>query len=486
MIESKVTSSPSPSPPSSPADTHITGVPPSSPPAQGTASGHRERPDLLELAWRRKWRHIAAGALLAVAAVAIGSTLTPRFRAAAQLLVDPRDIKVLDNQLTPQADAQNIGITLVESQALVLASNRVLGEIVDKLKLAEDDEFNGRRVSPVRAVIARTMDRIGIAQATPSNDERTAALSTLQRQVRVRRLDRTYVLEATSTAESREKARTILETMLEAYLDDQARSRAEVARRMGQDLDAGVGSLRASLEAAERRLSTYMQQNELVGVRGQFVNEQQLADLNAQLVTARVEVSRLEARRNGAVAGGFDNLPEALASPTLRDLRASLARTSQQKAQLEAQMLPGHPAVRAMSENERKLVTMINAEVGRIREASDIEVARARNNERQLDRKLDELRAQLNRTNHAQIQLRELERDVEVNRNLYRQALTRTREAQEQGRLNTANVRVISQPLVERDRVFPPTLGFLAGFGFLLGALSSIGLLLARQLVRGR
>ncbi len=441
--------------------------------AQNLVAQNLVTTDLLAIAWNRKVRHAIVGVLAAMSLVGLGTMLPARYKATTQLLVDPRDIKVLDNQLTPQAEAQNIGVTLVESQVLVLQSESILHQVVDRLKLEQDDEFNGRRTSPIRSTLNRLLESSGVRRAGPSAEERLTALFNLQRFIRVRRLDRTYVIEASSSAESRDKARQILEALIATYLDDQAASRSDIARRTGQDLDAGVASLRKTLEGAERKLSTYMQQNNLIVARGQLVNEQQLADLNGQLVNARVDVSRLEARR-GAATGSFDNLPEALASPTLRDLRANLARVSQQKAAIEAHMLPGHPAVRTLADNERKILTMVNAEVGRIREASEIELRRARANERALEKKLGELRELSNKTNNAQVQLRELEREVEVNRNLYRAAVTRTREAHEQSRVNTTNVRVISAPTTDRDRIFPPPASFLAVFGFGLGALLSM------------
>ena len=440
---------------------------------RGAHTDGTDRPDLLAIAWSRKTRHVVLGLVGAMALVALGSLLGPRYKATAQLLVDPRDIRVTDNQITPQAEAQNIGVTLVESQVLVLQSEGVLRLVVERLKLAEDDEFNGRRASLLRSSIDRVLQAVGFQPAAASEEERITALYNLQRQFRVRRIDRTYVIEATATAQSREKARAVLDALIAAYLDDQAASRSDVARRTGQEIDSGVAALRATLESSERKLAAYMQQNNLVGARGQLVSEQQLADLNSQLINARVEVSRLEARR-GAASGGFEMLPEALASPTLRDLRASLARVSQQKASLETQMLPGHPAVRAVADNERKIMGMITAEVGRIREASEIELRRARANVTALERQLAELREVHNRTNNAQIQLRELERDVEVSRNLYRQAITRAREAQEQARVNTANVRVISAATPDRDRLFPPPTSFLAAFGLGLGMLLSM------------
>ncbi len=77
-------------------------------------------------------------------------------------------------------------------------------------------------------------------------------------------------------------------------------------------------------------------------------------------------------------------------------------------------------------------------------------------NEKALAVKLEGLKRDSMETSLASVRLREFEREVEASRAVYEAFLVRARETQEQERLDTANVRVISdaQPPIERN--WPP------------------------------
>jgi uncharacterized protein involved in exopolysaccharide biosynthesis len=59
--------------------------------------------DLVQLLWRRKIAIAAAALLCACVAVAIGKSLTPKYTASAQLYVDPRELQLVERELTPRA-----------------------------------------------------------------------------------------------------------------------------------------------------------------------------------------------------------------------------------------------------------------------------------------------------------------------------------------------------------------------------------------------
>ena len=465
--------------------------------APGVATMSRAAPavsDIVAMIRQRFWLIVGCGLLAAIATAAAGSMVRPTFKATAQLLVDPRDLKLLENQVTPSADAQTIGITLVESQAMVLGSDNVLGQVVAKLGLAADPEFNGTQAgilasltAPLKTLAARFLPAsFSRAQSDEAAEAKAAALTKLQRVVKIRRVDRTYVLEVSAAAQSRDTAKRILTTMIEGYIEDQTHARADVARRAGEDLDAGIAKLRENVDTWERKVAQHRADNNLVGARGVMVSEQQLSDINAQLITARVDAARLEAKLDATPkkASDYDQVPEAVASQPLRDLRAALARITQQKAALATQLLPNHPTMRGVVDNERQVLALIGAELVRIRRSITIEYQRAKGNEAALDAQLSELRTVMNASANAQIPLREYERELEVGRTIYRQAITRAREAREQINLNTTNVRVISTASSDPARSFPPPLTFLAGFGFLVGTILSLLVLHVRQLAR--
>ena len=59
--------------------------------------------ELVNLLWRRKIAIAAAALLGATLAVTAGKSVTPRYTATAQLYVDPRELQLVDRELTPRA-----------------------------------------------------------------------------------------------------------------------------------------------------------------------------------------------------------------------------------------------------------------------------------------------------------------------------------------------------------------------------------------------
>ena len=99
--------------------------------------------DLVELLWRRKLTIAAAALLCACLAVAIGKSLTPRYTASAQLYVDPRELQLVDRELTPRAQDISGLAMVVESQARLITSNSVLLQVIQDNNLDKDPEFGG-------------------------------------------------------------------------------------------------------------------------------------------------------------------------------------------------------------------------------------------------------------------------------------------------------------------------------------------------------
>jgi polysaccharide biosynthesis transport protein len=95
--------------------------------------------------------------------------------------------------------------------------------------------------------------------------------------------------------------------------------------------------------------------------------------------------------------------------------------------------------------------------------------------ERTLASSLDALKRKSVDTSLAFVKLRELQREVEASRAIYQAFLMRVREMREQERLDTSNVRILSEAQPPQDRIWPPRLltmllaalvaGLLAGAG---------------------
>src|SRR6185312_422029 len=74
-------------------------------------------------------------------AVTVGKSLTPKFTAIAQLYVDPRELQLVDRELTPRAQDVSGLSMVVESQARLITSNSVLFKVIQETNLDKDPEF---------------------------------------------------------------------------------------------------------------------------------------------------------------------------------------------------------------------------------------------------------------------------------------------------------------------------------------------------------
>ncbi|WP_197077566.1 exopolysaccharide transport family protein [Hyphomicrobium sp. 99] len=438
---------------------------------------------VLATLWRRRFFLLICGVLGAGLAVTAAKFVPHRYVATAELLVDPRDLRLLDKEVMPRAGESDSGITVVESQVQVLSSNSVLKRAIAKLGLQNDPEFNGTASNALSAAISRLTGQSSSAQ---TGDLELAALQTLQQRIGVKRPERTFVIELSVSSNDPNKSVRIGDAIIAAYLEDQAQYRSSSNEGAAEALDSGLKAMQDQVNAAEEKIASYKAAHNLGLASGKLVVEQQLSDANNQLALARANTDRIKAQiddieRSRATP---ESMPEIMASQTLINLKKQLATVSAERARFGAQLMPKHPVMVTMAQQERAVRSEMDREIARVLQSIRHDYERAKANEQSLLDSVARLNGQMNEAAKAQIELRELERNFEVTQTLYQQSVARSRETREQSRLNTTNVRIISSAMPLSARVFPPRGVILAALGFLIGvALGAVTAVL--PLVRG-
>src|ERR1700744_3954775 len=148
---------------------------------------------LVNLLWRRKAAVVVAGLIGACIAVAIGKSLTPKYLATAELYVDPRELQLVDRELTPRSQDISGLAMVVESQARLITSNSVLMQVIQETHLDKDPEFGGGS----SGLIANLSGLFGVdaRQSGTSVLGQTAALDALNRHINVKKTDRTFIVD---------------------------------------------------------------------------------------------------------------------------------------------------------------------------------------------------------------------------------------------------------------------------------------------------
>lgn len=435
--------------------------------------------ELVSLLWRRKIAIASAALIGACLAVTVGKSLTPRYTATAQLYVDPRELQLVDRELTPRAQDVSGMSMVVESQARLITSNSVLLQLIQQANLDKDPEFGG---GDTKTLMNSLLGLIGLQPRAPSaadiKDVQLAALDALNKHITIRKGDKSFIVDIEVWSTDPAKAAMLANTLTNTYLTDSRNSQALAARRATSELSGRLKELRERLRNAETALATYKAQNNFVGTQDSLISDQQLSNSNQRLSAARAATMDAQARldqieANKRTAADAGAIPEALQSPTIANLRAQYADARKKYAEQTAELGPRHPALRQTEKQVEDLKRTISEEIERFALSAKNDLTRSRDYEASLNRALEVQKRQSVQLSQAAVRLRELEREADASRDVYQSFLKRSRETEEQETLNTSAARVIGEATVPQRRSFPPAMSLFAMIGFIFGGLAA-------------
>lgn len=450
---------------------------------------YRRRPDgaveiseLWRILWHRRAMILAVAGLLTGLALAYGLATSPLYTASTQILIDPRDRNVVNNDVNPSTVSPDGGLAQIESQTSVIQSGGVLIRAIRATRLAEDSEFNGA------GLLSRLLGRV-VADPPTTDGSLTPAeartLANLRRRVSVKRADKVFVVDVAVTTKEAGKSAKLANAIAEAYLADQADSRSRAATEASEALTARLDEQRKRVEAAENAVERYRAEHNLVAASGRLISDQQLSEISNQLSIAQARTAALKSqveqlaqqRARGGLAGTSS---EAVQSSVIGRLREQEATLIQREADLQSQFGPRHPAIGAVQNQVAHLRRMIAVEIERVAQSVRTDYERALGNEKLLSDKLEALTRQTQGADKASVRLRELQRDLDAVKAVYANFLLRAQETREQASLDTTNARIISLAQLPLQPSWPPT-GLLAAAAAALGLGLGMGLALLRE-----
>ncbi len=416
-------------------------------------------------------------------ALAAGILMPKNYSASTQMFVDSRRLKILTNEVGPQA-AVETAIADLESQIKILGSGSVLKRVVELEYLASDPAF-----IPPPGLVGRLKALIPGGSSSVSDIADTAT-AVLKKNVRLQRADRSFVVDIVVTDREPARAARISNAIAEVYLENLLNTRRDLARRVGGEVTGRLQDLRERVDASERRLNDFKTANNLIYSGGGLVAEQDLTELNNQLNLARARTARAKARIDqlNRLSGntGTAATTEVLDSPTIVQLRIRLAEANRQVAELRRNLGPLHPEIQGAEARVREANTAISGEIDRRRSSVRNEYDQALASERVLSRQIDELKEKSTHTSSALIGLRELERAVEANKKVYEEFMLRSRELTEQQGIFANGSYIITPPVIP-GQPLGPALPLLLAIGFFAGIPLGVGMALVRaQIAPGK
>lgn len=392
---------------------------------------------------------------------------------------------MLNNRLTRVVDLTGVlgapgGHDLAATEQRILTSQRLLQQVIDRLHLDRDPEFNqaldagrdalwpGRlqalagpflkiaagagRERPDRARAAVTTSDVASANLVRADVVRAhAMLGVIDRfraAVRIGSVPRTRSITVSVTARDPAKAALIANTLADLYIVDQLETKTDATRRASAWLDQRLAEMKARVERSEAAVVAYRARQSLGPGQGREMTAQQIAELNKELITARAALAEAEARagqvERRVSAGGIAAAAGVLSSDLILTLRTNLAALIRREAELSGRYGPRHPRMKDLKAEIADTRGAIAREVRKIVEGlkNDVAVARART--AALEAGLGGLEDKSVALSRTAVHLNQLEREASADRQIYENFLTRVRETREQENLQSADARVLS------------------------------------------
>ena len=298
------------------------------------------------------------------------------------------------------------------------------------------------------------------------------------------------------------RAAEIANAVASAYIADQLNAKFEANRMATSWLQERLRDLAQQALAADRAVSAYKSQNNIVSSDGKPIGDQQIAEFNSRLVAARAQVSDASAKLNryetilrtqsadsstiGTIGAGSAAIDaagsDALNSPIINNLRQQYFELARRESEYSARFGRDHLAVVNLRNRMRDIRMSILDEVKRLAEASRGELEVAKQRQQEIEKQLNEAVSQSRSANSAEMTIRELESQAKSLHGLYETFLQRFMGSSQQETFPITETRVIS-PASPSQIKRKPKPSLVLALGIVGGLAFGIGLGLLRDIM---
>ena len=464
-------------------------------------------------------------AIVTLLTMAVVHNLTPIYRATATLLISPPNEQSIISieELVAQDLVSN---DYFQTQVEVLRSRKLARRVVQSLSLTEHWEYNAGLERPVgfasgivdsdfvqrvkADLSARFPALLDQASVPPSPEQmEESAIDKLQSNVVIRPLKDTNLVRVVVRGVDAALAKQIADGFGKSFISSYLDTKLELNTRASEWLDAKLVGMKQKLEDSEAQLLEYKERYGLVDLGGRVsgINERQIGVLTERLLEAkrerreaRLQLSEIEDASARAGTGGevsltlvnsdgsrslfseYESLAVISSDPLVNRHRLALLEEERELEELRNRYGEKHPRVVDARSNRDIAASNLNRQINNVIGSVRKGVLLADANVRSIESEIQREKSEVHTVGRKEIQMVELEREVEANRDLYLKFYNRAREAAEAEGMGVANASINDPASVSSDPIFPrKRLLSIAGFLLSLFAASIIALYVERR-----
>ncbi|PKN13272.1 MAG: hypothetical protein CVU69_02940 [Deltaproteobacteria bacterium HGW-Deltaproteobacteria-4] len=431
---------------------------------------NRNLQDYLKVLHKR-WQIVAAvgGGIFALVLL-VTMLSTPIYDGTAKVIIERVEVDNLpgSNRVQPQdPEFYSTQFQLIRSHAVARRVVDILGletGIADR-EMPEGPSRFSSVLQSIRGWFPRSSPVVEKGNGEPADPNAWTASDKVARQIlqniRVRPVQGSRITEVTYSSPNPEFAALIANSFVRAYLEKSLEMKMDATHLSLNWLTPKADAELKKLQDSEKRLQTYMEDNNLVSLEDRMsIVPEALAQLGRELISAesRTKEHKLLYDKVRAVAGDLNAAENVLAvseGGALEVLRAQILQAEQLNMELSSKYGTKHPMMLKAVADLNILKEKRRQEINRIIQKLRNQYELARDNE-------NSIRGQLNQTKSMALGLNEkyvgysvLKREIDTNRQLYDALLTKIKDQSVSGERQPVNISIVENAKVPQSPVRP-------------------------------
>jgi polysaccharide biosynthesis transport protein len=443
-------------------------------PQQGAASGSGSAPeqsvltpgDLRKVLIKRKWI-VIAGIVIGLGLAILYATMTvPQYEAVARVHIDlSRSTNIgIEDLIEQKLSGGEDSSTKLQTEIRIMQSESVVTEVLSSQDLYHKLPFS-------------TVFKLHPYDGRLTPIQRYELIGAFQKATKVLVLPNTEVVEVHFQNPDPLVAMNVANSIVDAYLDRDLRSRFQGTTRVSNWLAQQLTEVKKQVEDSQKSLSDYQRQNNLVATDSEGGNlvTDSLRTVNQQLAEAEADRIVKEARYKMALTRNPDLLISVAPGTVLGTLRSQQAELMVQAAQLKSKFGPEYSKVREVDAQLARVQTDIDAEISNLTQRFTEEYNAAVKTESLMRGRLDATKQEAYKENESAAQFDILKHGAESASELYDGLQMKLKEAGITAGLDSNSVDIIDRASIPPFPVLPKKRSDII-FGFLGGLIGGIAL----------
>jgi capsular exopolysaccharide synthesis family protein len=430
----------------------------------------------LQVMMKRRWTIISVFTVIFVSVFIYTLTATPVYQSTVRLVIEKENPNVVSIQEVMSVDASTTDYYI--TQYKIIESRTIAREVINRLHLANSEEFNPKpqktmlsnikqRIKEIKTSIQMTILSIFRTgkQEKPIDikDSDAQLVSAFLNRINVTPIRNSRLVDLHFMARDPELAALAVNTLADVYIEKKLETKLKAVKNAVLWLHERVDEERQKVEVAERKLLEYKEKK---GIFTDFssdvekITAQKLAKLNAQVIDAEAHRVEAETRYKQALAlkknpDMLDSIPEVLSNDLIREIKQMEVNLYKRISELSKKYGKNHPKMIAVQSEIDSLNERKHKEIQRVINSLRNEYQVALAKEKTLLQALSKQKKESMELNQKSIQYGVLQREAESARHMYELLIRRFKETSLTEDMKTGNVRIVDPAEIPKYPIRP-------------------------------